>query len=71
MFSYARARMMAGFNLVMEASARRDEHAGVNDGVRPPESDVISPDRLAAAEARKAKAKAEELAKGRAMKLCR
>lgn len=71
MFSYAQSRIQAGFNLVVEASSRRDEHFGEIDWECNLGDREFSPERLEAAERRKAKAKADELAKAKSIKYCK
>ncbi|MBU1002065.1 MAG: hypothetical protein KKE73_06045 [Proteobacteria bacterium] len=57
-----RKRLKAGFELLLRASNRNDAHTGEFDTAVSRDCEPLPPERIAAAEERKAKAKADELA---------
>lgn len=62
-----RNRLMRGFDLVMARSNRNDKHTGEFDTSICRDCEPLSDERIAAAEERKARAKADEMAKSRRM----
>jgi len=60
-----RNRVLAGFDLLLACSHRNDKHTGEFDTHQCRDCEALSPERIAAAEERKARAKAEEMARAR------
>ncbi|BBD08648.1 hypothetical protein [Desulfovibrio ferrophilus] len=63
-YTQTRKRLKASFELLLEASNRNDAHTGEFDTGICRDCEPLTPERIAAAEERKARAKAEELATG-------